>query len=318
MDNPNPSKSTLGDDFLKKRSDDLADLRKEFHAVQLDKVIPLSSWLRDKPWNIVWVRWFLVYALFPFVLLNLLQGQAIGFKDVAWAFGLYFSLTWLIVLHFCIRPEKVELALLGQIGLFTAFVGIILVLVGQTLPIMDSFYKSTKSGDLLSRWLGYILGVGTMEEGIKALPIFLFVYRKNLRFRPLTYAFIGAVSGLAFGVAEAVNYSLSYTKLARAGAVDYYLVIQLLRLISLPLLHACWSALVGYFLGLAAMYRSAARALALIGLLLAMVLHGTYDTFADDYGWVGASIAALSLLILISYIRAGDAISKDVMRTKAV
>src|SRR5712692_972503 len=138
MDKQGQTSSTFAEELRGKGGEHLEKLRKEFRQVRLDKVIPLASWIKDKPWNVLWVRWFLLYALVPFVLLNLLHSHAIDFKDLTWAFGLYFALTWLIVLHFCMRPEKLDIVLLGQVGLFTAVVGIILVLFGQTLPVFDT------------------------------------------------------------------------------------------------------------------------------------------------------------------------------------
>jgi RsiW-degrading membrane proteinase PrsW (M82 family) len=296
------------------RSDDFEKLREEFRAVRLHTVMPLTAWLKDRPWDLLWVRWFAFFALFPLLLARTLGVEEIQLGQAAWALGIYFALLWLVVLSLFMRPQKIGMELFAQISLFTIIVGMTLVLILQRLPILNTLYAETQSQLLLARAFGYVLGVGLLEEAMKALPVYLFALRKNLPFRPLTFAYLGVFSGLAFGVAEAVSYSFLYAFGVRAGVIDLggYMVVQVLRLITLPLLHALWSGIVGYFIGLAALHRSAPRALMMIGVALAAVLHGAYDTFAN--GWLGVGVAALSLLIFISYVRTSDLIAKEIVQ----
>ena len=125
------------------------------------------------------------------------------------------------------------------------------------------------------------------------------------------YSFIGAVSGLAFGVAESVNYSYLYAHGLVQGRIGLggYMIAQFLRLISLPLLHACWSAVVGYFIGLAHLHRGPARSLIGFGIGIAAVLHGFYDTLSGS--WAGLGVAALSLIVFVSYVRTSALISNQ-------
>jgi RsiW-degrading membrane proteinase PrsW (M82 family) len=304
-------------DFHEKRAEDLGRLKAELRAVRLKEVIPLAVWWKDQPWNLLWVRWFLAYALFPFVLLHTID--QFGFGGVTLSFGVYFALTWLIVLTLCMRPERIDAGLLLGVSAFTAIIGVAVVLVAQQLPLIKALYDSALSDPLqspwlVSRWFGFVFGVGLIEEATKALPVYLFVYRKARPYRPLNYAYVGIVSGLAFGVIEGVAYSYRYAEGLRRGGPDLigvYIVVQLLRLISLPLLHACWSAVVGYFIGLASIHRQAPRVLMGIGLLLAAVLHGTYDTFD---GWFGVLVSGLTILVFISYVRSGDQISQEITK----
>jgi RsiW-degrading membrane proteinase PrsW (M82 family) len=53
----------------------------------------------------------------------------------------------------------------------------------------------------------------------------------------------------------------------------------------------------------------------IIGVLLAALLHGVYDTFAN--GWLGVGVAALSLLIFISYARTSDLMAREIVQTPA-
>lgn len=98
-----------------------------------------------------------------------------------------------------------------------------------------------EAAGLLTRWVGSVFGVGRVEETIKGLPIYLCFYRQRYPCHPLTYAYLGVVCGLAPGVIEGVEYSYLNATLLRGGPdlVGPFVVVQLLRLISLPLLHAC-------------------------------------------------------------------------------
>jgi RsiW-degrading membrane proteinase PrsW (M82 family) len=284
------------------------------NPLRIDTVLPLAVWLKDKPWNHVWVRWFLAYALLPLALVQFINEQTNNIAFGAWFFGLYFAILWLMVLYTSMNPGKPDIKLLGQVALFTAFAGVIIVLILQRCPPFNLLYAGTQiEGELgfIPRLLGFVLGVGVVEEGTKALPVYLFAYRRNRDFSPLMYAFIGAVSGLAFGVAEAVNYSYLYASGLVHGqfGLGAYMIAQFLRLISLPLLHASWSAVVGYFIGLAHLHRGPSRTLVLFGIGIAATLHGLYDCLSES--WLGVGVAALSLIIFISYVRTSALISQQ-------
>ena len=276
--------------------------------------MPLAVWLKDKPWNQFWVRWFIAYALLPLALVQFINDETNNIAFGAWFFGLYFAILWLMVLYTSMAPGKPDLKVLGQVGLFTAFVGVIIVTILQRFPPFNVLYAGTQiQGELalLPRLLGFVLGVGVVEEGTKALPLYLFCYKRNFDASPLMYSFIGAVSGLAFGVAEAVNYSYLYAHGLMQGrfGLGAYMIAQFLRLISLPLLHACWSAVVGYFIGLAHLHRGPARSLIAFGIGIAATLHGLYDTLSGS--WLGIGVAALSLIVFVSYVRTSALISKQ-------
>src|SRR5438270_6799777 len=65
-------------------------------------IFPVRTWLADKPWNLQWVRFFAFFAFFPLVLRRLYQG-ALTLENTAWAFGLYFSFIWGMILRQSMR-----------------------------------------------------------------------------------------------------------------------------------------------------------------------------------------------------------------------
>ncbi len=283
-------------------------------SLRVETVLPLGAWFKDKPWNQVWVRWFLAYALLPLALVQFIDEQTNNIAFGAWFFGLYFAILWLVVLFIAMRPGRPDVRLLTQVALFTAFVGVIIVIVLQGFPPFNVLYAGTRlEGEVgyIPRVLGFILGVGVVEEGTKALPIYLLCYRRNYDVSPLMYSYIGAVSGLAFGVAEAVNYSYRYANGLMYGrfGLGAFVIAQFLRLISLPLLHASWSGIVGYFIGLAHLHRGPARSLIAFGIGISATLHGLYDALSGS--WLGLGVAAISLIVFVAYVRTSSLISQQ-------
>jgi len=154
--------------------------------------------------------------------------------------------------------------------------------------------------------LGFVIGVGVLEECAKVLPVWwIYVHKKNVD-NLSTIVFLGCVSGFAFGVAEAVNYSISYALGLSAGGMGFggYLIAQLTRLITLPLLHAVWSGIFAYFVALASVNRHVGNGLLLAGLVITASLHGLYDTFSGSL--IGVAIAVVSILVFIAYYRSGE------------
>lgn len=268
-------------------------------------LLPYKDWLADKPWNLTWVRWFVGVALFPLLLMFWASTANLAFDSIAFLFGMYFALMWAAVLYFMLMPRLAFDRIL-QVAGFTVVVGITLVLLLQQFPIVSSLYSATNSASILGRLIGFVCGVGVLEELTKVLPIWwLYAHKKN-QDTLSTIVFLGCVSGFAFGVAEAANYSISYAlglKFGRLGFSDY-LMAQMTRLITLPLLHAVWAGIFAYFVALASVNRHVGRGLLLTGLLVTASLHGLYDTFSDSL--FGVAVALLSILIFVAYYRSGQ------------
>ena len=81
-----------------------------------------------------------------------------------------------------------------------------------------------------------------------------------------------------------------------------YLTVQMLRLITLPLLHAIWCGIFSYFVALPSVNRNVGKELLLAGLVVAASLRGLYDTFSDSM----IGVAVVSILIFIAYYRSGQ------------
>jgi RsiW-degrading membrane proteinase PrsW (M82 family) len=150
--------------------------------------------------------------------------------------------------------------------------------------------------------IAWILGVGLPEEGAKLLGVFVVVHVVKARYTPRTFLFLGAVSGLAFGAAEAAGYAINGG--AFTSSESELVVTAVWRLLTGSLFHACMAGITAFFLGLAQERARHARALVVTGLLVAGVLHGVYDDVADDY--VGVLVAAAVVLTFIAYAERGE------------
>jgi RsiW-degrading membrane proteinase PrsW (M82 family) len=154
--------------------------------------------------------------------------------------------------------------------------------------------------------------VGVLEETTKVLPIWwLYVYNRN-EDSLSTIVFLGCISGFAFGVAEAADYSITYALGLESGSIGFssYLIAEMTRLITLPLLHAVWTGIFGYFVALASANRHVGTGLLLGGLLITASLHGLYDTFSDSL--IGVALALLSIVVFISYYRSGQTLQAKI------
>ena len=270
-------------------------------------VFPLRTWLADKPWNLPWVRGFAFFAFFPVVLRQVYHGS-LTLERTAWAFGLYFSLIWGIILRQTMRATAVTVKEI----LATATATVVLVTIYMQVAALVGFSQFqdhwTSSADLVTSLIANILLIGVVEEFLKAAPLIFAFLKRGIPTTPRAAAFLGGVSGLAFGVAEAVQYSFMYSQGNQAGRLNYgsYLAVQLLRFISSPLEHALWASVTGYFVGLAATFPNRSRALVVLAIGGMATVHGLFDQFSDT--WLSLVICLFSLILFIGYSRTADQI----------
>lgn len=277
----------------------------ECKHIGIANLFPYREWIVDKPWNLLWVRWFVAMALFPLLLVFWVSSAQVAFDAIAFVFGVYFALMWAVVLYFMLMP-KLAVAPIAKVSLFTMVVGISLVLVLQQLPFISSLYSATTSASIAGKLFGFVLGVGIVEEATKALPIWWLYLHKRNPDSLNTIVFLGCVSGFAFGIAEATKYSISYALGLSYGRLGFgdYLILQLARLITLPLLHAVWAGIFAYFIALGSVNRHVEKGLLLAGLASTALLHGLYDAFSDSL--IGVGVAVFSILVFVAYYRSGE------------
>ncbi|MFO0969960.1 MAG: PrsW family glutamic-type intramembrane protease [Gemmataceae bacterium] len=251
------------------------------------------------------------------------------------AAGLFLAFT------FVLFPDGGEALHLLLLAVFTATIGILLlllaqvlanwtqgrILVGRNIIVMLLFWLAWAIGfsyraaldptiGFVPSFFGYTFGVGFCEEVCKALPI-LFHYRMKGALARTTVCAWGFVSGVGFGVSEGIMYSADFYNGIASG--DIYLV----RFVSCVALHGIWTASAALFIHKHRQIIQAQfhwieyipRALFLVA--IPMVLHGLYDTFLKkemnglalvtalvSFGWFAWSI---------EQARAGEATAKGAL-----
>ena len=148
------------------------------------------------------------------------------------------------------------------------------------------------------RHFGYIFGVGVPEEACKALILF-YIARRGAAQAPQAMLFYGLMAGLGFGIYEGVDYQMERNLRFSHFASEYYL-LNMLRLTTLPFLHAIWTGIAGYFIGFAHLYPQRKRGLLIVAIGLPALLHGFYDTFSTSV--LGLFFALLSVFALYLYL----------------
>lgn len=284
------------------------DFWQTLQTFQFASVFPYAEVFKASLYKSPVVQGLLFFGLFPVLLGYLAQGT--DFTQIAWVLGIYYASFWGVFLFNLIQPTTFSWRKTLTCVLFTAFVGIPLLLFVQQVPPFNILYAATNWG-LIPRLLGFVLGVGVLEEVCKALSLYFFLLRPNRLNNPLTAAFYGTMSGLGFAVAEGATYSLGYaTTLVRGELpLESYELVKTIRFISLPLFHAVLAGIVGYFIGLAAINPSRRKPLIFIGIAIAAILHGLYDTFAG--GMLGLIVLTFAILLFVVYLRRSQQMMVD-------
>ncbi|HEX8103644.1 MAG TPA: PrsW family glutamic-type intramembrane protease [Solirubrobacteraceae bacterium] len=251
-------------------------------------VLPLRRWSVEKPWNSPQGIAFAAFALGPVVLVA--TGPDI--RAASWAISLYFAAVWYLVLQRLIRPEPLARGLQAQIAVATGILGVLLA---------AGLERELAFGPSL---VGATFGIGVPEELVKLAPVAIAGFVGGVSASPAAYLFLGTISGLSFGVAEAVVYSTgaSVTGYAAEDSTGF-LLTEFYRFVGDSLFHACTAGIACYFVGLALAFRTLARPLVTVGLVLTAVAHGAFDSFAFSGAlWPCVVIEALIVLCFLSYV----------------
>ncbi len=250
------------------------------------------SWLENQ--KLLWVA---AVGLFPLIIIALFTGYG-EVKMAYWGMALYFSVLWAIFFYFVFPAPEIRVSTAALCFFGTGLISISILLIAYSLPPLSWMAPIIRSPFLISRAVGFIFGVGVPEELCKAFMIF-FIARRTLPWRPQSMLFYGLMAGLGFGIYEGVAYQTGYNQVLSRGMSEYYL-LNLIRLTTLPFLHAVWTGIAGYFIGFAYLYPARKAALVIVAIGLPAVLHGLYDTFGTTV--VGIAFAFLSVLALNLYL----------------
>jgi RsiW-degrading membrane proteinase PrsW (M82 family) len=216
--------------------------------------------------------------------------------------SLYFSVIWgLFFYYFFATPQIKTKTTIALFFILQAVVFVVWdVLRLPSFPVISTLQEFTKNPNFFLRLVGFILGVGVLEEAVKAVPLLLILHRAKEPYIPQSLVFYGLMSGIAFGVFEGVQYQMTVnTQLDYSNAF----FMNVARLTSLPFLHAVWAGMAGYFLSFACLYPKYRLSLYFLAIAIPAVIHGLYNTL----GWSipGLLLTLLSVVLLMSYLKQG-------------
>jgi RsiW-degrading membrane proteinase PrsW (M82 family) len=269
------------------------------------------------------VAWILlVFGLGPLVLGTMVEDPLLRVR----LFNFGCGALWTVFFAMAFKTSKPSVRLGVAVFFATGVFGVLFVSVLQGIPPLSWLYSLTEPGRPFPlRVVAYVWGVGLLEEVGKGMILLLLARAIGGLADAADGVYYGLMSGLGFGVYEALMYTewvnphqaTALSILAGSPTVGLYayFIASVVRTVSLPLLHAVWTAIVGYFIGLSFAARRKTSAVLLIGLLIAAVLHGLYDAFLSaDMGLVAFATAALTLLLFLSYRRNADRVIAEVRR----
>lgn len=236
-------------------------------------------------------------GLLPLVVLAFLREP----KDLThayWTVGLYFSVLWASFFYHAFPAPGINLRDSALCFFCSAFICTLILFVIYHYTPIRSFLPGEAGEPFWHRWLTFVVGVGLPEEFSKAV-ILVLMFKRQDGISPHTMLFYGLMSGLGFGIYEGVNYQFGINQSISRTASEYYL-LNVLRLTSLPFLHAVWTGIAGHFIGFAYRYPERSRLLWAAAILVPMTLHGTYDAFATT--GLGVVVAVFSVLALNLYL----------------
>jgi protease PrsW len=215
-----------------------------------------------------------------------------------WAMAIYFSALWGLFFYYLFPTAGVRLSTSLLCFFTTGILSISVLLIAYTLPPLSWLVHDVASRQPFNRVIAYIFAIGLPEELCKSLTLFALL-KKSDPLSPQLMVFYGLMSGLGFGIYEGVDYQMGRNFRYATGGAEYYL-LNLVRLTTLPFLHAMWTGIAGYFIGFAGLFPRRRRGLMLIGVGVPALLHGLYNTFNQTI--IGLGIALLSVLALNVYL----------------
>lgn len=177
------------------------------------------------------------------------------------------------------------------------------VLWGVAITLPAGLLEGVAGRMLGPRWtqaqgsfLTAFLLAAVIEESLKLSVVLLYVWRKPVFDEVMDGILYTAAASLGFAVLENVLYSFGDP------------VVGLVRAVTAVPMHAVMSGIMGYFVGRAKQGRGAIVPTVAVGLLFAVLIHGTYDwaalsggTFGFGAGWPLLGLAEAVGVLLVSF-----------------
>lgn len=267
-------------------------------AVLLDKITG-SEIIRSPVF-----RFLAFVAVVPLAIEILQENHAILYGLALWSMAL-----WSLLLYRLFADRDLSFRLAFGTVLFTCFIGLPILELWLFTPVDITGWLITRNF-LAFRLSGYVFGVGVREELTKAIPLIALALFTNKMRKPINGLLLGMMSGIGFAGAENVYYVFrtleeSLRAMKETGVAGYLVMPvynNVVRMAMTPFLHACFSAIFGYFIALGISQRRHRFVFFVLGLSLSSLLHGLYDTFVGEWPLLGVVIQCGAFFLVMTYI----------------
>ena len=267
----------------------------------LSLVLPVKAWWRSTYWRTGLPIFLVLVWLVPTILFYVYENASSISSPMAWAWSAYFGFVWAVLFWALVRPGKIPPIMLVEIVIFELLAG---------LPVAIQLETSLRANP--SNLLSSIFTVGLPEESAKALAIVvvaLIIHRKT-KLSTRSYMYLGVLSGVTFGVAEAHEYILQYYQQFAQARLEVSFSLLLDRIVTDGINHALWAGICGFFIGLAVYHRRWLLPLLVLAIGIPAVLHGFGDFFASHWGWGQVIVIGISAILFVGYSSSGDQIDR--------
>lgn len=272
-----------------------------------DEIVPI-----DKQVFEVLKKDFVFWASATLAVVPLVLGTLATVELQSTGFCVFFAAIWGLVFKRFIVNDSGNWLLLTMSFFVTGIIGIRALLFSYNFH--PSWYLDLpSSSNIFVSWIGSIIHTGVNEELIKIIPVVAYIGWKRKNANPLTIVMVGIFSGLGFAAFEnrsyqtrAVDVTLALTAEADIDGlilgVRLAMINALLRSISLVFAHAIWTGIFAYFLAMACATGKRFVALSIVGVLVAAIIHGSYNTAGVVQSTLPALIILGAFVLFYSYL----------------
>jgi RsiW-degrading membrane proteinase PrsW (M82 family) len=192
------------------------------------------------------------------------------------------------------RPEpKLMVLKVFLFGMAIAFLALSIEIV------LISGIESIKLSEKIVSLIKIFFVTALVEEFLKFLVVREAVFESKELDEPVDCMIYMIIAGLGFAATE--NMLLLFP--LKSEIFGKLFQISFLRFVSATFLHALSSAVVGFFIGLSFFRKEKRLKLILLGLLIAICLHGFYNFFIIEFGErFGLSLSAILILISAYFV----------------
>ncbi len=297
----------------------------DLSSFSLSELVPFRRLLDPETLGVPVAWMLLVFGLGPLFLGTVLEDPAVKVR----LFNAGCGALWTAFFVAAFKTKQHSARIAAALFFLNVVLAALLVSLLPAVPPLSWLHRFLRPDQpfavLLASCTG---GLALLEEVGKGLLLLFLAHKTRLMRNSSGGVFYGLMSGLGFGFWEAVVYTEWMTPLqaaslaAETGSVPAALfasfVSSAVRILSIPLLHAIWTAIAGYFIGLSFVLARKTTALLVTGFAVSTLLHGLYSTFlASGLGFFAFLAAVASLLLFLAYRRNEERLAEEVRLSSA-